>query len=140
MLVLFPPVVHCILMSYLLFSYLYLLIPFTYLASFPIPLPTVSHWFFLCICKTMRITQKIKIKLPTGTRHSWLYISDLYLKKTKKLIQEDISTPMIIVALFAIVKIWRKYNFHDICFLGCCIEYFSKTMQNNYFILFTLVH
>ena len=24
---------------------------------------------------------------------------------------------MIIVALFAVVKIWRKYNFHDICFL-----------------------
>ena len=128
MLVLFL-VVHCILMSYLLFSYLYLLIPFTYLASFPIPLPTVSNCFFLCICKTMRIPQKIKNYTTTGTRNSWLYISELYLKKTKKLIQEDISTPMIIVALFAVVKIWRKHNFHDFSSVFCCcIKYFSKTM------------
>ena len=36
----------------------------------------------------------------------------IYPKKTKTLIQKGISTPLLIVALFAIANIWKQLSVH----------------------------
>ena len=59
-----------------------------------------------------RFLNKLKIELLYGLAVSLLGI---YLKKTKTIIRKDICTPMFIVALITIIKIWKqsKYTLVD---------------------------
>ena len=53
----------------------------------------------------LRVLQKLKIELPYNPA---IPLLNIYPKKTKTLIRKDICTPMLIVALFTIVKIWKQ--------------------------------
>ena len=52
-----------------------------------------------------RCLKKLKIELPYDPA---ILLLSIYLKKTKALIQKDISTPMFFAALFIIAKIWKQ--------------------------------
>ena len=52
-----------------------------------------------------RFLKKLKIELPYTPATPLL---DIYLEKTKTLIQKDTFTPMFITALFTIAKIWKQ--------------------------------
>ena len=56
---------------------------------------------------SMEIPQKIKNITTIRSSNSILCF---YLKKTKPLIQEDICTPMLIVALFTYSQEWKQSN------------------------------
>ena len=54
---------------------------------------------------TERFLKKLKVELPYDIVIPFLGI---YLKEIKALIQKDACTPMFIVALFTIAKIWKQ--------------------------------
>ena len=55
----------------------------------------------------MEIPSKLKLNLPFDPR---IPLLGIYPKKSKMLIQKNISTPMFIAALLAITKIWKLAN------------------------------
>ena len=57
-----------------------------------------------------RFLKNLKIELPYGSAIVHLGI---YLKKTKTLIQKDICTPVFIVALLSLAKIWNNLSVHQ---------------------------
>ena len=52
-----------------------------------------------------KFLKKLKMELPYGTA---ILLLSIYLKETKTLIQKDTFTPMFIMALFTIAKIWKQ--------------------------------
>ena len=74
---------------------------------------TLAHWWWECkLVQPLWETawsfhKKLKIELPYDPAIPLLII---YLKKTKTLIQKDVWTPMFIIALFTIVKMWKQPN------------------------------
>ena len=52
-----------------------------------------------------RFLKKLKIEIPFNPV---IPLLGIYLKKTRSLIQKDISTPMFIAALFTIAKKWKQ--------------------------------
>ena len=54
---------------------------------------------------SMEIPQKLKIDVPFDPV---IPLLGMYLKEMKTLIQKDISTPMVIAALFTVAKIWKQ--------------------------------
>ena len=77
---------------------------------------TVMHCWWECtvgaapVEKCMEDPQKLKIELPYDPVIPLLGIC---LMKMKSLIQKDISTPVLIVTLFTITKIWRQQSVHQ---------------------------
>ena len=69
----------------------------TLLKGMQTSVPTVKN--------SIKAPQKLKIELPYDPVISPLGI---YLDNIKTLTQKDICTPMFIVALFTIVKIWKQ--------------------------------
>ena len=71
---------------------------------------TLVHCWWECklvqpLWKTVqRFLKKLKIELPYDPG---IPLLDTYLKETKTLIQKDTCTPIFIVALFTIAKIWK---------------------------------
>ena len=55
-------------------------------------------WWFLKV---------LKIQLPF---HPVISILDIYLKKTKTLIQKDVCTPMFCATLLIVAEIWKQIN------------------------------
>ena len=56
------------------------------------------------IGKQYRVLKKLKIELPYDTG---IPLLSIYLKELKSGSQRDIFTPMLIAALFTMVKIWK---------------------------------